>query len=92
MFKSKRRKELEATELKYLSLLQEVRELQVWCAEDSGELAFAMEHLLNKRQSTCMFRKNLRQGLYTKENDNRKVRQAEEKYREGVNNRNSLYR
>lgn len=65
MFKSKRRKELEANEDELYRLKTEIQNLKHWCAEDSGEIAFAMLHLEKPRHSTSGFRDLLRQGKYT---------------------------
>ena len=65
MFKTKRRKELEAKERELHFLKMEIRDLKTWCAEDSGEIAFAMLHLENRQKSVSCFRDLLRQGKYT---------------------------
>ncbi len=66
MFKSKRRKELEATELKYLSLLEEVNQLQLKCSDISPEIGHAMARLqgweMHSMVSVDSFRKKLAQG------------------------------
>lgn len=76
MFKSKRRKELERKENELYRLKMEIEQLKHWCAEDSGEIAFAMLHLesLNDyHQSISSFRDDLRQGLHTFSNYSNKV-------------------
>ena len=42
MFKSKRRKELEARERELLWLQQKIDEMKWWCAADSPEIGHAM--------------------------------------------------
>ncbi len=65
MFKTKRIKELEAKERELYILKMEIQDLKTWCAEDSGEIAFAMLHLENKKTSISGFRDLLRKGKYT---------------------------
>lgn len=69
MFKTKRRKELERKEDELYLLKQSINEMRVWCAADSGEIAYAMLYLQNENRSWIeTFRGRLRQGLYTFEN------------------------
>lgn len=68
LFKSKRRKELEKKEAELQKLKLEIQELKHWCAEDSGEIAFAMLHLENRCQQVDEFRKKLREGKFTFDN------------------------
>lgn len=68
MFKSKRRKELEAKEDELYRLKRAIQDLKHWCAEDSGEIAFAMLHLEKPRTDINGFREKLRRGEYTFEN------------------------
>lgn len=65
MFKTKRRKELEAKEDELYRLKSAIADLKHWCAADSGEIAFAMLHLENPKYSIDGFRGLLRQGKYT---------------------------
>ena len=65
MFKSKRRKELEAKEDELYRLKMEIQNLKHWCAADSGEIAFAMLHLEKPISGVHVFRDLLRQGKYT---------------------------
>ncbi|MCH2040301.1 MAG: hypothetical protein MK185_06670 [Saccharospirillaceae bacterium] len=62
MFKSKRRKELEARERELLWLQQKIDEMKWWCAADSPEIGHAMLHLQDCRESTSCFRNRLRLG------------------------------
>ena len=48
MFKTKRRKELEAAEKELYILKSEIREMMCWCANDSPEIGFAMKKLLRE--------------------------------------------
>ena len=68
MFKTKRRKELERKENELFTLKMEIQEMKQWCAEDSGEIAFAMLHLESlsgSHKGISAFRDGLRKGLYT---------------------------
>lgn len=68
IFKSKRRKELEAKENELRSLKLEIDQMKHWCAADSPEIGFAMLHLENiktKPQTVDHFRNKLRNGKYT---------------------------
>lgn len=48
MFKTNRRKELEAAERELYILKNEIREMMYWCAADSPEIGFAMRRLLRE--------------------------------------------
>lgn len=67
MFKTKRRKELEAKENELYILKSKIQELRQWCAENSGEIAFAALWLEGKTRhnSVSVFRDDLRKGLFT---------------------------
>jgi hypothetical protein len=68
MFKSNRRKQLEAKERELFILKQKIDEVKYWCAADSPEIGFAMIYLqtVNKMpESINTFRSRLRGGLFT---------------------------
>lgn len=48
MFKTNRRKELEAAERELYILKNEIREMMYWCAADSPEIGFAMRRFLRE--------------------------------------------
>lgn len=68
IFKSKRRKELEAKERELFVLKMKIDELKHWCAADSPEIGFCMLHLQSMNhypESIDRFRSKLRGGLFT---------------------------
>ena len=67
MFKTKRRKELEAKENELYILKSKIQELRQWCAENSGEIAFAALWLEGgtKYVGISHFREGLRKGEFT---------------------------
>ncbi len=68
MFRSKRRKELEAKELELTKLKAQISEFKLKCHDIRPEIAFAMLHLegiiKGDDKSVDMFRKRLAQGEY----------------------------
>ena len=70
MFKTKRRKELEAKENELFQLKAQIDEIKVWCVADSPEIGFAMLRLQKKtiHFDTSGFREDLRKGLFTFDN------------------------
>lgn len=68
MFKTKRRKELEAKEEELALLKTALIEMGQWCASDSSEIAFAVDYVLNRRVGISGFRDKLRRGFYTFDN------------------------
>jgi len=68
MFKSKRRKELEAKELELHYLKVRIQEMKHWCAADSPEIGFAMLYLEGKDKDSgrvSEFRERIRDGKLT---------------------------
>lgn len=67
MFKSKRRKELEAIENELFLLKSKIDEIKHWCAYDSPEIGFAMAYLQGKTRHVGVshFRDDLRNGRFT---------------------------
>lgn len=68
MFKTRRRKELEAKERELAFLKMKISEMGTWCAYDSPEIGFAMLYLRgidNDSGFISNFRNRLRDGNLT---------------------------
>jgi len=68
MFKTKRRKELEAKERELAFLKMKISEMETWCACDSPEIGFAMRYLAGLDKDAGFisnFRDRLRGGKLT---------------------------